>query len=57
MKYTIVVEFLGRKFRVKISGQTPAQAIEKLRNSLIIHSVDEYVEPIDQHFKKIFPWL
>ena len=57
MKYTIYFELYGKKMKTDIDAYSREDAISRLREKIIIHRVDEHLEPGDDvvdRLKNIF---
>lgn len=47
MTFTIYFELYGKKMKVNIDAYSREDAINKLKSRIIIHQVDEHIEPGD----------
>lgn len=57
MTFTIYFELYGKKMKVNIDAYSREDAINKLKSRIIIHQVDEHLEPGDDvvdRLKNIF---
>lgn len=57
MTFTIYFELYGKKMKVNIDAYSREDAINKLKSRIIIHQVDEHIEPGDDvvdRLKNIF---
>ena len=53
MTFTIYFELYGKKMKVNIDAYSREDAINKLKSRIIIHQVDEHLEPGDDVFDRL----